>query len=69
MDAMNKQDLIEELEMDVEVAIQRYKKACGSSQEVIAWFVDYLEQMIKAQPQQVRDKIRYVVHQRICGMN
>jgi hypothetical protein len=64
---MLRQDpLVEEMEMDVEEAIQRYKDAGGTPQNMIAWFADYLTHMIEAQPGKLRDEIKKLIHNRIC---
>jgi hypothetical protein len=68
--AMNRLDpLIEELEEVVESELQNYRNAGGSPQRVMAWWVDYLTHMVKAQPQKLRDEIKSVVHKRICEMD
>jgi hypothetical protein len=61
--------LIEELEEAVEEELQRFRATGGTPQGVIAWFVDYLAHMTKAQPKGLRDEIKSVVHKRICGMD
>jgi hypothetical protein len=67
---MIRQDpLVEEMEMDVEEAIQRYKNAGGSPQNMIAWFADFLEHLLKAQPKKLRGEIQKLVHSRLCLMD
>jgi hypothetical protein len=67
---MIRQDpLLNELEMDIEDCLQKYRNAGGSPQGVIAWMANYLEHMIRAQPKKLRDEIKTAIHKRICDMD